>query len=149
MHTGNLCARFPFWWLALCPLLLAALVASMHLDAFAFNRDEPDTVYSAGIYDSGPATLNEVWEFIDKDHPTLAQGWTALLFVWGRLVGWSEPAIRSLPYLAGLLTLALLYRAGHDLLTPRAGLYATMLASGSLFFLSYMLIASIYTLVAL
>ena len=131
------------------PLLLASLFASMHLDALAFNRDEPDSMFPAGIYASSPGTLGEVWNYLQESDTAQAAGWTALLFVWGRLAGWSEPAIRSLPFLAGLLTLAWLYRAGHDLLAPRTGLFASTLASASLFFLSYMLIARTFTLVAL
>ena len=148
-HTGASAANPPFWWRALFPLLLASLFASMHLDALAFNRDEPDALFPAGIFASSPGTPGEVWSYTQENDPANAKGWTILLFVWGRLLGWSEPAIRSLPFLAGLLTLACLYRAGHDLLAPRAGLFASLLACASVFFLSYMLIARAFTLVAL
>ena len=149
MRTGASAAKPPFWWRVLGPLLLASLFASMHLDALAFNRDEPDALFPAGIYASSPETPGEVWRFNEEHHPTQARGWPLLLFTWGKLVGWSEPAVRSLSFLAGLLTLAWLYRAGHDLLAPRTGLFASMLACASLFFLSYMLIARAFTLVAL
>ena len=121
----------------------------MHLDALAFNRDEPLSLFPAGIYASSPGTPGEVWRFIEENHPAEARGWSLLLFAWGRLVGWSEPAIRSLSFLAGLLTIAWLYRAGHDMFAPRAGLFAAILTCASLFFLSYMLIARAFTLVAL
>ncbi len=121
----------------------------MHLDEFAFNRDELDSLFPAGIYDSSPGTLVEVWRYDEENHASQARGWTTLLFVWGRLTGWSEPAIRSISFFAGLLTLAWLYRAGRDLFAPRAGLFASMLTCGSLFFLSYMLIARSFTLIAL
>ena len=139
----------PFWWLVLAPLLLAALLSSIQLDDNAFNRDEPDSLYTAGIYSSGPGTLAEVWAFVTDVHPTQTQGWSKLLFVWGRIVGWSEPAIRALSFLAGLLALAWLYRAGRDLLSPLAGLLACLLVSVSTFFLAYMAIARGFTLVVL
>ncbi|MCY3946977.1 MAG: glycosyltransferase family 39 protein [Anaerolineaceae bacterium] len=149
MYPGTSPASIPFWWRALFPLLLASLFASMHLDALAFNRDEPDALFPAGIYASSPGTPGEAWRYMEENHASQARGWTLLLFTWGDLVGWSEPAIRSLSFLAGLLTIAWLYRAGHDLFAPRAGLFASILASASLFFLSYMLIARAFTLVAL
>ena len=141
--------RMPFWWLALAPLLLAALLASIQLDDNAFNRDEFKSLYSAGIYDSGPDTLQEVWRHVEETRPNQTQGWSKLLFVWGRLVGWSEPAIRSLSSFIGLLTLASLYRAGKALFSPQAGLLAVLLTSASVFFLAYLAIARVFALVAL
>ncbi|MCE2489457.1 MAG: glycosyltransferase family 39 protein [Anaerolineae bacterium] len=148
-HPGIKQSNFPFWWLALAPLMLAALLASMQLDDNAFNRDEFKSLYSAGIYDSGPDSLLEVWQHVEQTRPNQTQGWSKLLFVWGRLVGWHEPAIRSLPLLAGLLTLAWLFRAGKTLFTPRAALLAILLMSASVFFLAYMAIARVFTMVAL
>ncbi len=142
-------SRLPFWWLALAPLLLAALLSSMQLDDNAFNDDEFKSLYSAGIYDSGPDTLQEVWQHVEQTRPNQTQGWSKLLFVWGRLVGWHEPATRSLPLLAGLLTLAWLYRVGKTLFSPQAALLAVLLMSASVFFLAYMAIARVFTLVAL
>jgi len=147
--AGSTQSRLPFWWLVLAPLLLAALLSSIQLDDNAFNRDEFKSLYSAGIYDSGPDTLPEVWQHVEETRPNEAQGWSKLLFVWGRLVGWREPAVRSLSVFAGLLTIAWLYRAGKALYSPRVALLAVLLASASVFFLAYMAIARVFTLVAL
>ena len=142
-------SRIPPWWPALAPLLLAAFFAAIQLDDNAFNRDEPDSLYTAGIYGSGPGTLAEVWAFIEETHPTQTQGWSKLLFVWGRLVGWSEPAIRSLSLLAGMLALACIYRTGRDLISPQVGLTASLLVCASVFFLAYGSIARAFALVVL
>ncbi len=139
----------PFWWLALAPLLLAALLSSIQLDDNAFNRDEFKSLYSAGMYDSGPDTLQGVWRHVEETRPNQAQGWSKLLFVWGRLVGWHEPAIRALSSFAGLLTLAWLYRAGKALFSAQVAMLALLLSSASVFFLAYMAIARVFTLVAL
>ncbi len=139
----------PFWWLVLAPLLLAALLSSIQLDDNAFNRDEFKSLYSAGIYDAGPDTLQEVWQHVEETRPNQTQGWSKLLFVWGRLVGWHEPAIRALSSFAGLLTLAWLYRAGKVFFSPQVALLTVLLASASVFFLAYMAIARVFTLVAL
>ena len=57
---------------------------------------------------------------------------------WGRVVGWSELAIRALPWLTGLLTLAWVYRIGRALFTARIALTATLLLATSVVFLTYM-----------
>ena len=139
----------PFWWLVLAPLFLAALLSSVQLDDNAFNGDEFKSLYSAGIYDSGPDTLQEVWQHVEETRPNQTQGWSKLLFVWGRLVGWHEPAIRSLSSFIGLLTLAFLYRAGKALFSPQAAMLTVLLSSASVFFLAYMAIARVFALVAL
>ena len=54
---------------------------------------------------------------------------------WGRVVGWNELAIRTLPWLTGLLTLAWVYRLGRDLLSQRIALTTMLLLSTSLVFL--------------
>ena len=49
----------------------------------------------------------------------------------GRATGWSELAVRALPWFAGLLTLAWVYRLGRALFTARIALAATLLLSTS------------------
>ncbi len=139
----------PVWLWALLPLLLAATFASIQLDDNAFNGDEPDSLHAAGFFDSGSLSLGVTWSFITNSDPDQAYGWPLLLAIWGRIVGWSEPAIRSLPFFAGMLALALVYRSGHDLLSPGAGLIATLLLGCSVFFLAYMAQARAFTLVTL
>ena len=64
--------------------------------------------------------------------------------LWGRAAGWSELAIRALPWLTGLLTLACVYRLGRALFTARIALTATLLLATSVAFLTYMHIARSY-----
>ena len=80
----------------LLPLLLAAALVTTQLDNKAFFGDESDSLYSAGFNNAGPRNLAEVWEFVADTRPNQAQGWSILLFIWGRLAGWSEPANRAL-----------------------------------------------------
>ena len=137
------------WLWALLPLLLAAALVTKQLDNKAFFGDEMDSLYPAGINDAGPRNLAEVWEFIAEKHPNQTQGWPILLFIWGRLAGWSEPAIRSLSLFAGLLTLAWVHRAGRDFFGPQAGLVASLMLGSSVVFLAHMELARGFTLVAL
>ena len=121
------------WLWALLPLLLAAALAIPLLDIDAFNGDEPASLFSAGILASGPRSLADVWEYLVESDPRNPPGWPVLLFVWGRIVGWSEVAIRSLSLFAGLLTLAWVYRTGRDMFSPGAGLVAALLLGTSVF----------------
>ena len=150
MSTGaNKSAAGRAWLWALLPLLLAAALVTTQLDNKAFFGDEPASLYSAGINNAGPRNLAEVWESIAEKRPQQTQGWSILLFIQGRIVGWSEPAIRSLSLFAGLLTLAWVYRAGRDFFGPQAGLVAALMLGSSVVFLAYMELARALTMVAL
>ena len=150
MSTGaNKSTASLAWLWALLPLLLAAALVTKQLDNRAFFDDEPDSLYSAGINNAGLRTLAEVWEFVAETHPTQTQGWSKLLFIWGRIVGWSEPAIRSLSLFGGMLALAWVYRAGRDFFGPQTGLVAALVLGTSAVFLAYMEFARGFTMVAL
>jgi len=144
-------ARVPptVWLRALLPLLLAAALTIPFLDADSFHGDEPATLLAAGILQPDTHNLAATWHFIAEDDPHQAHGWALLLFVWGRLVGWSLVAVRALPLFAGLLALAWVYRCGRDFLSPSAGLLACLLLAASLFFLAYLTHARAFSLVAL
>ncbi len=131
---------------ALLPLLLATALAVPLLDVDAFNGDEPVSLIAAGIIRSGPLSLVDVSENTASQQ---AHGWPTLLAIWGRLVGWSEVAVRALPQFFGMLALAWVYRTGRDLLAPRAGFFAALLLSASVYFLAYMIHARAFTLVVL
>ena len=126
------------WLWALLPLLLAAALVIPLLDVDAFSGDELLSLLATGIQPSGRS--------LDVNQ---AHGWPVLLFIWGRLAGWSEIAARAIPFFAGLLTLAWVYRAGRDLFAPAAGLFAALLLGSSVFFLSFMSYARAFTLVTL
>ena len=150
MSTGaNKSTSGRAWLWALLPLLLAAALVTKQLDNMAFFGDEPDSLYSAGINNAGPRNLAEVWEFVADTRPNQTQGWSILLFIQGRIVGWSEPAIRALSLFIGMLALAWVYRAGRDFFGPQAGLVAALMLGNSVVFLAYMELARALTMVAL
>ena len=137
-------------WLWLLPLLLlATALAIPQLDADAFHHDEAYSMLAAGVLRPGPNSLADVWSATAERSSEQALGWPILLSVWGHAVGWSEFAARVIPLFAGVLTLALVFRTGNDLLAPPAGLIAALLLTGSAFFLVYFSIARAFTLVAL
>ncbi len=138
-----------FWMWALLPLLLAAALTIPLLDVDAFNGDEPASLAAAGLFRSEPLSLDETWRYVTNRDPDQAYGWPLMLSVWGHLVGWSEVAVRTLSLFFGVLALAWVYRTGRDLLSPQAGLFATLLLGASVFFHAYMIHARAFTLVAL
>ncbi len=136
-------------WLWLLPLLLLATAQALpQLDNDAFHHDEAYSMYAAGALRPGPNSLTAVWAATAQRSSEQALGWPMLLSVWGRLAGWSEYAARVLPLFAGVLTIALVYRTGDDLLSPPAGRIAALLLTGSAFFLTYFSIARAFSLVA-
>ncbi len=136
----------PVWWLVLLPLLLAATLAIPLLDYDAFNGDEPAYLIAAGALRTENPSLPEVWSNLT---PRVAAGWPTLLSLWGPVVGWSEPAIRSLTLFVGLLTIAFIYRAGKYLFAAPVGVVAAMLLAASVFHHAFMLQAIPYASVAL
>ncbi len=126
------------WLWALLPLLLSAALTIPLLNLDAFSGDELLSLLATGILPSGRS--------LDVNQ---AHGWPVLLFMWGRLAGWSEVAVRAVPFFAGLLTLAWVYRAGREVFAPAAGLSAALMLGTSVFFLSFMSYARAFTLVTL
>ena len=134
-------------WLWVLPLLLAAALAIPQLDRDAFHADESSSLIVAGALRPGPWSLAEVWSAVARRSPEQALGWPMLLSIWGRVAGWSEVAVRALPFFCGMLALAWVGRTGRDLFAPRAGLFATLLLATSAFFLLYLSYARAFSLV--
>ena len=132
------------WWWALLPLLLAAALVAPILGRDVFDVDESATMIGAGARHLGPFTLAEAIHGSILRWPGQAWGHVVVFSLWGRVAGWSELAIRALPWLTGLLTLAWVYRLGRALFTARIALTATLLLSTSVAFLVYMHISRSY-----
>lgn len=143
-------ARSDLYWLwMLWPLLLVCLLVIPLMDKESFYLDEGGSLFDAGGLRSVPVSISGILENVEENSPDQAFGWPVLLSFWGRLVGWSEAAIRTLPLLAGLLSIALLYRTGSDLFSPKAGFLAAFLLAGSSLLLVYISVARAYSLVLL
>ena len=123
------------WLWALLPLLLAAALVAPILGRDVFDVDESATMIGAGARHLGPYTLAEAVHTSVSRWPGQAWGHVVVFSLWGRVAGWSELAIRALPWLTGLLTLAWVYRLGRALFTARIALTATLLLSTSVAFL--------------
>ena len=131
------------WLWALLPLLLAAGLTVTALGRDIFDADEAATVISAGARHIGPYTVAEAAAASSR-WPDQGWGIGVAHALWGRATGWSELAVRALPWLTGLLTLACVYRFGRALFTARIALTATLLLATSVLFLVYMHVARSY-----
>ena len=141
---GKARASLPVWIAALFPILLAAALVVPVLDRDIFDVDEAATLIAAGARHLGPLTLADAAEVTTSRWPGQALGHVLAWSVWGRLVGWSEFAVRALPWLAGALALAWVWRCGQDLFSARVAFCATLLLSTSVLLLTYMHIARAY-----
>ena len=131
------------WLWALLPLLLAAALTVTALGREVFDVDEAVTLISAGARHIGPYTVAEAAAASSR-WPDQGWGMVVAYSLWGRATGWSELAVRALPWLIGLLTLACVYRFGRALFTARIALTATLLLATSVLFLTYMHVARPY-----
>ena len=127
----------PAWSWALAPLLLAAALVAPFLGSVVFDVDEGATMISACIRHYGPCSPYEA-ALASARWPENGWGHAVVFSQWGQWVGWSELAIRTLPWLGGLLTLAFCYRHGRELFSPRVAWFASLLLSCSVVFLIYM-----------
>ena len=144
MQIRSLTKRRVFWLWALLPLLLAAGLTVTALGSYVFNIDEAATMIGAGARHIGPYSPAEAVTAYVSRWPNHAWGQVMAYSLWGRVAGWSELAVRALPWLTGLLTLACVYRFGRALGTARIALTAMLLLATSVLFLTYMHVARSY-----
>ena len=133
----NTVSRLSWLW-ALLPLLLAAALVAPILGRDVFDIDESSTMINAGARHLGPFTPAEAVHTSVSRSPDQAWGHVVVFSQWGRIAGWSELAIRALPWLTGLLTLAWVYHIGRALFSHRIALTTMLLLSTSVIFLTYM-----------
>ena len=126
------------------PLLLAAALVAPILGRDVFDFDEAATMNGAGARHIGPYSPAEAVAVFVSRWPNHAWGQVMVYSLWGRVAGWSELAIRTVPWLTGLLTLACVYRFGRALFTARIALAAMLLMATSVLFLTYMHVARSY-----
>ncbi|MFN8374250.1 MAG: glycosyltransferase family 39 protein [Anaerolineae bacterium] len=109
-------------WIWMVPLLLLVTwIGARGLAADPLWEDEWQTIYNAGGEWYGPRSPLDIWTHIAEHDPWQTPGYFLLYAGWGNLVGWSAYAGRALSLLFGLLTIALLYRAGRDFSSHEAG----------------------------
>ena len=126
-------------------LLLSAALAAAGLNADLVWHDEILALASFVPFEPAfdPAKVLASFEVYAPDHLPLYY-WLGAL--WGQLAGWSQVTHRCFSLLAGLLTLAWLYRFAADALDRRVALIACANLAGSAFVINYFHEIRLYTL---
>jgi hypothetical protein len=118
-------------------LLLTTALAAARLGADAVWYDEHFTLRIIGAAHYGPLSPAEVLANA-VDDPWQPPLYYALVWGWGRLVGWSDVALRSLSLLVGAIGVAFGYRLGRDARSHAAGVGTALALGLSAFVLSYL-----------
>jgi hypothetical protein len=109
-----------FLWVALAVLIFAAATRIINVSSWPVWTDEGWSIWA-----TDDAHLDVVLDNLAHDrHPPL---YFVALRGWRSLAGDSPLALRYLSIAAGLLTVAVTYRIGTDVLGRRAGLYAALI----------------------
>lgn len=139
------------WWLLVTVgLLIAAAIVVPRLDYDALSDDELRSYIVSGGAHHGPLSWPlGVWERTAFESPDQALGFPIIIWLWGKLAGWSELGARYLAYLAGMLTIAIVYRIGRDLFYPLVGTSAALMISSSIFYSNFMHKFRVFTLASL
>lgn len=133
-------------WVWMVPvLLLAVLLGGRRLNSLTFTRDETWTLMTAGARNHGPYTLAQVLAVQQTLAPDQAFGWDLLMNRWGAVAGWNTVSMRAWSFFFGLLTPAMVYRAGKHMFGRKAGLYACLLLLSSSLFIQYFHISRAFT----
>lgn len=122
-------------------LLFAFVVRIYHLDLRVLTGDE---AYSALAGRRSLPALFTIYESTEP-HPPVHY---LVLYMWERLAGSSEFAVRFPSVAAGTLLVALAWALGRRLLTPAATICATLLIAGSPYLVAQSQVARSYALTA-
>ncbi|MBN8636213.1 MAG: glycosyltransferase family 39 protein [Anaerolineae bacterium] len=86
---------------------------------------------------------------IGVDDPWQPPLYYILLSQWGKLVGWSELAARSLSFFVGMIGIAMAYRLGRDLRSVTVGIATAVVLGSSAYYVYFLHEMRAYTLYVL
>lgn len=129
-------------------LLLASAIGAMGLNADVIWGDELSSLAHIGAFNP-PHSPQQVLQSIRASAPDHVPLFYLLGAAWSRFVGWSQLALRYLPFLAGVAMLAWFYRYARDVVDRRTALIATFLMANNAFAVFYFHELRGYTLLLL
>jgi len=139
-----------WFWCAVAVLLVPVLLASDGFTRTGLSADEIRSMAVAGAAHFGPLDYpGGIIARLTAESPDQAFGWPLVVRPWGELVGWSTVAMRALPWLCGLLTLAVVYRLGAEMFTPPVGIAAALLLTTSALYVAFTFKFRVYSLASL
>ncbi len=135
-------------WLSLIPLFFIMIAMAVpHLNDDLYWLDEEMTVAMSGGAHYGSVSIGEIFTRTSRDRwPPLHN---LVIVVWAEFAGWSEFSTRYFSLLVGVLSVAIVYRAGTRIMSKRVGLTASFLFVFSSFYANYLHEARGYTLYVL
>jgi hypothetical protein len=128
---------------------LTTWLGARGLNADPIWFDEWWSIYHAGGAHYGPLSPADTWIRVAQEDPRNTPGYYLLLQAWGLFDGWTPFTGRALSLFIGLLGVAWIYRLGHDIVSPTAGVGAAMVIGTGTFFTYYLHELRAYTLYTL
>jgi uncharacterized membrane protein len=127
--------RLTHWGWLLPIFMFATVMISTHLTTDTYWGDEAVSLRSIGAPPYPSRTLDGIVYEVGVTH------WPPVYFLvldgWGRWVGFSEFATRTLGLLMGVLSVALVYRLGLNMFNVRTGVISAILLGSSVYFIFY------------
>ena len=140
-------SRSHLW--ALTPMILVLLfafgVGVRGLNADLVWNDELASLTNFGAFDKTLA-LQDVLATMKQYSPADVPIYPWIGYIWARIAGWSQFALRSLSLFAGVLMIAFLHRFASSIFDCRVAIVASFLIASNSFVLLYFHELRIYTL---
>lgn len=137
------------WALAMAVILVVAALSIPQIDKFMVARDVPHTLQAAGWVADRSYSPVDVLNILYTHTPYQGPLYYILLNQWGYLVGHEVAAGRMLTIYCALLSLAMAYRLGRDLISPVAGNIAIIIMASNAFYSFYLTHIRMYPLMVL
>ena len=134
------------WLLAAAMIMVAAALTIPQIDRNALGKDANSQLIRSHGLTGDPFTPLDVLEVLDVSQLPLSH---LLLHYWGFAAGTSVAAARMLFLLAGLLSLAMVYRLARDAVAPIAGAFAVFVLLCIAFFGFFLAHVRFYPLMVL
>lgn len=137
------------WVLAMAVILVVAFLCIRQIDLYMVANDVPSSLQGAGWVADRPYSPIDVINSVYTHTPYQGPLYFILLNQWGYLVGYEIALARMLTVYCALLSLAMAYRLGRDVISPLAGNFAVVIMASNAFFNFYLANVRMYPLLVL
>lgn len=137
------------WVLAMAVILVAATLSIPQIDRYMLGFDAAHSMGASGLAAERPFSPADVLNRISTASPDQGPLYFLLLNQWGYLVGNEIALARVLTIFCALLSLAMVYRLGHDAVSPLAGNFAAIILASNAFYAFYLAHVRFYPLLVL
>lgn len=122
--------RLPVWWLVVPILLLSSAFVSSNFNLLLIHNDEQNSIRH--LYFQGKQhSLDQTIRSVNQTSRLHVPGYYMLLWAWAQLVGIHFVMLRVLTLFIFAISVAMIYRFGHDLFNPRVAICASFIVGFS------------------